>query len=163
MSYSQSFISAVGKTLQHEGGYVNHPSDPGGETNFGISKRTYPNLNIRKLTKEKAIEIYYSDFWLSIYDSFNSPRVAGKIFDISVNMGTKRAHRAAQRACLANTVGVVEDGFLGPRSLSAINAIDEVCFMVAYRAEVAGIYRQLILKNPKFSTFKTGWLKRAYE
>lgn len=58
-----SFERAIVFVLNREGGYINHPSDPGGATNFGISQRAYPNLDIKRLTREKAVEIYRKDYW----------------------------------------------------------------------------------------------------
>ncbi len=82
------FTAAVEKTLEHEGGYVCDPHDPGGETNFGISKRAYPHLDIRHLTKDQAIAIYHRDYWLpSGCDSIADPDVAGLVFDLAVNCG----------------------------------------------------------------------------
>uniref|UniRef100_UPI0039E582BF glycosyl hydrolase 108 family protein n=1 Tax=Klebsiella pneumoniae TaxID=573 RepID=UPI0039E582BF len=57
------FDDLIGRVLGHEGGYVNDPRDPGGETQFGISKRAYPNVDIKGLTRETAISIYKRDFW----------------------------------------------------------------------------------------------------
>ncbi len=60
---TEKFNKAVRIILAHEGGYVNHPADPGGETNMGISKRSYPDLDIKNLTVAMAKEIYFRDFW----------------------------------------------------------------------------------------------------
>ncbi len=62
MNADRKFAVALEKVLAHENGYVNDPDDPGGETKFGISKRSYANLNIKDLTREQAAEIYYRDF-----------------------------------------------------------------------------------------------------
>ncbi len=62
--YSQKFEKAFEYVIQNEGDYVLDKNDPGGETKFGISKRSYPTLNIRDLTLEDAKEIYYRDFWM---------------------------------------------------------------------------------------------------
>ena len=59
-----TFDILVKKVLKHEGGYVNDPSDPGGETKYGISKRAFPDLDIKNLTEEQAILIYYDEYWL---------------------------------------------------------------------------------------------------
>ena len=58
------FLEIVYDTLDHEGGYVNDPTDPGGETNYGISKRAYPKIDIKALTKHEAVKIYYKDYWV---------------------------------------------------------------------------------------------------
>lgn len=74
-----------------EGGYSNDPSDPGGETNFGISKRAYPNLDIRNLTKQQAQEIYQRDYWNAISGDTLNPSLAAAALDTAVNMGVTRA------------------------------------------------------------------------
>ena len=58
-----SFETVVHMVLEHEGGYVNHPSDPGGETKYGISKRAYPDVDIAELTKDDAADLYKRDYW----------------------------------------------------------------------------------------------------
>ena len=60
----ERFRKAIEVILKYEGGYVNDPNDLGSETNFGISKRSYPNVDIKNLTKEQAIEIYHRDWWV---------------------------------------------------------------------------------------------------
>ena len=62
--YETLFSEVIEDTLSHEGGYVFDPDDLGGETNWGISKRQYPDLDIKSLTREDAIDIYYKDYWL---------------------------------------------------------------------------------------------------
>jgi lysozyme family protein len=63
VQYPSEFLTAVERVLADEGGYVCNPSDPGGETNFGITKRSYPDLDIKGLTREDAIAIYWRDWW----------------------------------------------------------------------------------------------------
>ena len=58
-----NYLACIEVVLKSEGGYVNDPHDPGGETNFGISKRAYPSVDIKHLTKEGAIAIYKKDYW----------------------------------------------------------------------------------------------------
>lgn len=86
-----SFNQAIEFTLRWEGGYVDNPQDPGGETNFGISKKAYPHLNIKELTKEQAKEIYHRDYWTKV----GCPEIAYPldivIFDTAVNLGVARA------------------------------------------------------------------------
>jgi lysozyme family protein len=84
---SNSFDAAVDLVLVHEGGYVNDPADPGGETNFGISKRAYPMLNIRLLTVADAQAIYKSDYWTQVMADAPSQAVANCALDCAVNQG----------------------------------------------------------------------------
>jgi len=85
------FDKAIKFVLKWEGGYSNDPNDPGGETNFGISKRSYPELDISKLTLKQAKEIYYQNYWLKC-GCDNLPYPFNIIvFDTAVNMGRSRA------------------------------------------------------------------------
>lgn len=86
------FDRAVAIILHLEKGYVNHPDDPGGETNFGISKRRYPNEDIRAMTAARATELYRRDFWLPECDSLPWP-LSLYVFDVSVNSGPSRARK----------------------------------------------------------------------
>jgi len=81
----------VGRSiLRHEGGYVNNPNDPGGETKYGISKRSYPNVDIKNLTPEQALEIYHRDFWPRIPAHLPDP-VRWFAFDCAVHHGPGQA------------------------------------------------------------------------
>lgn len=83
--------TAVGRSiLEVEGGYVNHPNDPGGETKYGISKRAYPNLDIRNLTPEAALAIYRRDYWDKLPPGLE-PAARWFLFDCAVNHGVSRA------------------------------------------------------------------------
>jgi len=158
-----SFDIAIKKLLEDEGGYVNDPVDPGGETKFGISKRTYPDVDIKNLTVDGAKAIYKRDFWdKGGYDNIDDTAVADKVFNLAVNMGARRAHKLIQRAMMSVGVELVEDGILGPKSFSAINSVDNNALLAAYRSEAAGYYRVLIARRKKFLKYKNGWLKRAY-
>lgn len=91
MEGKNDFDKALKFVLKWEGGYSNDPNDPGGETKFGISKRSYPELDISKLTLEQAKEIYYQNYWLKsgcneLPFPFNIV-----VFDTAVNMGRRRA------------------------------------------------------------------------
>src|SRR4051812_29003946 len=95
-----SFDQAIPTILKHEGGYVNDTKDPGGETNWGISKRSYPQLDIKNLSREQAIYFYRRDWWNKYnYGAIHDQQVATKVFDIAVNMGASQAHKLLQRAC----------------------------------------------------------------
>lgn len=108
------------RLMGHEGGYVNDPADPGGETKFGISKRSYPNENIKDLTAERAKEIFRRDFWGPIGAERYSAGVAFQLADFAYNSGPDVAIRYLQRA-----VGVADDGRWGPVSQAAADAMSE--------------------------------------
>jgi lysozyme family protein len=109
-----AFDAAFTAVLGAEGGYVNNPADPGGETNWGISRRSYPDLDIAHLTWDDAKAIYRRDFWDKIQGDKLPPPLAMIVFDSAVNNGPARAAKWLQRA-----VGVTEDGIIGPATLAA--------------------------------------------
>ena len=108
------FERAIAFVLKHEGGYVNSPNDPGGETNFGISKRANPTVDIRALTRETATAIYRARYWDPIQGDALPDCVGLALLDWYVHSGTP-AVQALQRL-----VGVIADGVLGPATLLAV-------------------------------------------
>jgi lysozyme family protein len=177
-----SFEKAIPVILQHEGGYVNHPNDPGGATNFGVSLRflaEHPELgdfdgdgdvdveDIRNMTEADAQKVYRVMWWDKYgYGRIIDQTIATKVMDLSVNMGAKRAHILLQTA-LNNAFGLklTVDGVLGPASFSVINSCTddtEQTLLTAYCNEAFGFYQRLIAKNPKFKAFEKGWKKRAF-
>lgn len=163
MNAEERFQQAIAIVLQHEGGYINIGADPGGETKFGISKRSYPELDIRGLTREQAIEIYRRDWWLRLQlDKIEDVDLAAKVLDLSVNVGAKMGITLLQRALRAAGRQVVLDGVMGPQTLEAANAADPQMVLAALRSEAAGYYRLLVAQNPGLKVFETGWLNRAY-
>ena len=112
-NYPPAFERAMARLLGDEGGYVDNPADPGGETKFGITKREYPNLDIAALTPAAAAAIYYRDWWQRYgYGELPGP-IAVKLFDLAVNIGPDHAARCMQRALRACGRRVTEDGALG--------------------------------------------------
>ncbi len=146
-----SFDFALAVILKHEGGYVNHPSDPGGETNFGISKRAYPSLNIKTLTKEQAGEIYRRDYWDPIKGDSLPLMLSIFAFDTAVNMGVSRAAHMLQVAA-----GVTQDGVIGPKTLKACQKAPQA---VLERMATLRIIRYTQLD--KFDVFGRGWITRT--
>lgn len=92
------FERAVAFVLAHEGGYVNNPQDPGGETNWGISKRSYPDLDIRNLTRARAVEVYRRDYWEASGASNLPYPWALALFDFAIHSGVLTA-RNKMRGC----------------------------------------------------------------
>lgn len=109
-----TFDEAFDRLMLHEGGYVNDPNDPGRETNWGISKRSYPNLDIKNLTREGARTLYKRDFWDRLHADELKDGVAWQVLDFAVNSGMETAVRHLQRAIL-----VADDGLWGPVSRAA--------------------------------------------
>jgi len=158
------FEQLIGIVLIHEGGYVCDPSDPGGETKYGISKRAYPHLDIRNLTLERAKDIYYRDWWrrYRIYQ-LKDDQIAAKVLDLCVNVGARNGIAVLQRALHA--VGyqhVIIDGVIGPQTLGAANRANPEALIAALRAEAACYYRQLVRSNQTLTKFEKGWMRRAY-
>jgi lysozyme family protein len=161
--YSSKFLKAFDYMLKHEGGYVNDRADPGGETRYGISKRSYPNLNIKDLTRDQARKIYHRDFWTKARcESIDDEGLSVKLFDLCVNMGIPQAVKLIQRALRAAGISVVEDGILGSATLAAINKADPTDLLAALKSEAAGFYRLIAQANPSQKRFIDGWLSRAY-
>lgn len=154
------FSKAIDFVLANEGGYVNNAADPGGETNFGISKRSYPFVDIRSLTREDAAGIYQRDFWK--FDAIESQRVATKLFDAGVNMGPTQAVRLVQLALGAIEAGpIVADGKLGPETIGQVNAADEDKLLDEFKARLAKFYCDEAVQGTGKSGFVLGWLRRA--
>ena len=159
----ERFKRAVEVVLRHEGGYVNDPHDPGGETKYGISKRSYPNLDIRNLTREQAIAIYRRDWWDRYgYGQIADQNVATKIFDMAVNMGPQTAHRILQQALIWIGHRVTLDGIIGPETIGATNAANPKRLLEALRCLSAMHYYQIVRHNRAMERFLVGWLSRAY-
>lgn len=109
------FDTAFERLIGHEGGWVNDPNDPGGETKFGISRRSYPTEIIRTMTLERAKEIYKRDFWGPAGCDAVPDALKFDLFDTAVNAGVKTAIKMLQKS-----VGEDEDGILGARTLQAV-------------------------------------------
>ena len=148
------FEPAVEITLENEGGLVDSPSDPGGLTNFGLSQRSYPDLDIRNLTKEQAKEIYLRDFWK--FSGITDQSIANKIFDSYVNM----EHEAIKIA--QGILGFSQqDGVYGTQTEQRLNQQAPEPFLETYRAALTQHYEAIVAANPKESVFLAGWLRRA--
>ena len=164
MNTDLNFTQIIDNSLKNEGEYVNNPSDKGAETKFGISKRSYPELNIKNLTLEQAKAIYKRDFWDNQpYKNIENISIAGRVFDMSNNMGTRQAAILLQRALRAcGNKDIIDDGIIGPATLNAANITSIKLLTVALKSESAGFYRGLVASNPKQIVFLKGWLNRAY-
>lgn len=146
------FNVAFERLLKHEGGLVDNPADPGGLTKFGISQRSYPNVDIRNLTLEQAKAIYRKDFWTKVHADKLPDGVVWQLFDFAVSSGIETAIRLYQRA-----LGVADDGHFGPVSLQAslqLGESDQIQRLLAERID-------FICRLSTFSKFGKGWLKRV--
>lgn len=146
-----TFDVACDRVLGHEGRYVNDPTDPGGETNWGISKRSYPALDIKALTRDDAKAIYARDFWQPLHASELYDGVAYQLFDFAVNSGIQTAIRAYQRA-----LGVADDGWWGPVSRVAAHHVSETDQLMRLNAERLDFMTRLI----NWPHHGRGWARR---
>jgi len=157
------FDRAIDVVLMHEGQILtDHPDDRGGPTKFGISQRWNPDVNVRELTRDQAIEIYWERYWLGRgYERLPEP-VAIKVFDLAVNLGDQTAVTCLQRALRACGIRVKIDGRLGPETCGAAGRADAAVLIAALRSEAAGEYRIRVARDAGQATFRDGWLNRAY-
>jgi len=146
------FLDFIDRVLSHEGGYVNNPNVPGGETKFGIAKRSYPAVDIRNLTREGAIAIYERDFWQRVQGDKLPRQFAFQALDAAVNHGIGNAVRWMQRAA-----GVADDGVIGPMTLAAVARSEPADLVLAFNAERLEFYAKL----QTFDTFGRGWTRRV--
>ena len=144
--------------IGHEGGYVNDPDDRGGETKYGISAKSYPDVDIKNLTLEQAREIYYNDFYLR-YKIERLPEQIRKItFDMCVNFGARGAVKVLQQACNYKGVNQLKvDGMIGPNTINACKNVT---------TELVRAYRMLrfatiVQQRPQNEKFWFGWYRRC--
>lgn len=153
---SITFEEVFERVMGHEGGYVNHPKDPGGETNWGITKNTALANGyfgaMRSMTRNQAKEIYRKAYWERAKCAQYNSALGFQMFDAAVNHGIGNAIRMLQRA-----VGVADDGAVGKITLGAINekSINDV--LVLFNAERLLFYTKL----KTFNTFGGGWVRRV--
>ncbi len=146
-----NFDTAFERLIGSEGGYTSGEGDPGGETNWGISKRTYPNLNILTLTRDAAKEIYRRDFWNRIHADELYDGVAFQAFDFAVNSGIGTAVRYLQRA-----IGVADDGYWGPVTRAAAAAASESDTIM----RLNGLRLDFMTRLSNWPNASRGWSRR---
>lgn len=148
--------------IVHEGGYVDHPSDPGGATNLGCTKAVWEKFvghevtkdDIKALTKEDVKPLYKRNYWDAIYGDALPSGLDYSIFDCAINSGVGRASKIIQ-----SIVGVSVDGAIGNNTISAITQINPVTLINEFSDK-----RQSFLESLKiFPTFGKGWTKRVQE
>ena len=164
------FDKAFNEVIGFEGGYVNNPADKGGETKFGISKRSYPNVDIKNLTLDEAKEIYYKDFWntkfieLSLIDD---EAIAIELFDTGVNMGIKTASKLMQESLNLMNRNQKDwndlkiDGFCGFKTLRAYKKARKAILLKVLNGMQFCKYKEICENDPTQETFFNGWMKRV--
>ena len=158
-----NFSSSLDLLLKHEGGYVNHPDDPGGRTNYGVTQRVYEDFLGREVTekemKEMPLEdvraIYKENYWDRIRGDDLPSGIDFCVFDWAVNAGISRASKALQQA-----VNVDDDGIIGSQTVA----------MVCVQANHTNVVNTIAVKRENFyrdlktfDTFGRGWLRRNDE
>ena len=153
---SLSFQKIFDRLIGHEGGYVNDSRDPGGETNWGVTKRTAQangyTGDMKTMTRQQAYEIYHRAFWVRYQCDQMPQAIAYQFFDAAVNHGFGNASRMLQRA-----VGVLDDGIIGKYSLEAINRNPISDTLMVLNGERLNFY--IRLKN--FDRYGKGWVNRV--
>jgi len=139
-------------------GYVNDPSDRGGETKFGVARNANPDLDITNLTWDGAKAVYYVRYWIAGHCDYLPGRVGAIHFDGCVNHGIKRAGTFLQRA-----VGVNPTGDIGAVTVAKVQEADQidVCNHIADQREQ--FYRSIVANNPSQAKYLNGWLRRINE
>ena len=145
-----NFDVAFARLIGIEGGYTNNLADPGGETNWGISKRSYPDVDIANLTQDGAKAIYLRDFWNVVGDADSA--VKFQVFDFAVNSGVQTALRKLQAA-----IGVADDGHWGPVSAAKLASLDKNDVLMRFLAQRFRFW----VKCSAWPTMGAGWVNRG--
>lgn len=156
MSENLTFKDVFNRVIGYEGGYVNDPHDAGGETNWGVTKRTAQENgytgSMKAMTREQAYKIYEKAFWQRYNCDKLSPAVAFQFFDAAVNHGVGNASRMLQRA-----VDVADDGIVGKVTLSAVEKMPISDFILKFNAQRIKFYTKL----KSFPRYGAGWMNRV--
>jgi len=158
-----NFFKSLEIVLKHEGGFVDHPEDPGGATNKGITHKTYSDFlgrpledvsELKNIPDEHVQQIYKDGYWNRVKADQLSSGVDFCIFDWAVNSGPGRAAKALQKAVM-----VTQDGAIGPMTLAAVEEELPEEIIEKITKEREEFYRSL----RTFDTFGKGWLRRNEE
>lgn len=172
------FTLAIKETLKAEGGYVNDPVDPGGETYKGIArnrnskwdgwvnidlmknKSGFPNsLESDQDLQEKVLSLYEANYWDKVRgDDIDDQDIADSIFDFAVNAGPRTSAKLAQLA-----VGATADGVIGPQTLAKINADDKRAFLATFAVAKIGRYVSICENRHESRKYFFGWVRRTLE
>ncbi len=170
---TERFLKAMPFVFEHEGGYNDVKNDKGGATNWGVSLRFLRSINkdidgdgdvdfmdIKKLTKENAMEIYYNNFWKNLYEKLPE-KLAIKLFDTGINAGTTRSNILLQRALRSLGSNIKEDGAIGQLTMNELVKYNEKQLLISYCKVQKDFYDSIIQKDPTQEKFRKGWHNRA--
>jgi lysozyme family protein len=157
-----NFTSALQAVLKHEGGYVNNPKDPGGETNLGCTKAVWEEhcghpvdtKTMKALTPADVAPLYKRKYWDKVCGDDLPSGVDYVVFDAAINSGPGRAAKWLQ-----SCVGVEPDGGIGPKTLAAVRAFDSQQLVKDYAKRRLSFMMDL----PTWGTFGKGWTRRVNE
>lgn len=156
-----SFKRAIDFSLGWEGGYVDDPEDPGGETNYGISKRAHPAENIKGLTVADASRIYEETYWARTGGLLEGPSegsggaLAAALLDFGIHSGVSRAVAELQRF-----VGAEPDGVVGPRTKLAIRLKADELLAMALVERRSRYLERVLTAQPELRKYEKGWRAR---
>ena len=158
----ENFNEALKAILKHEGGYVNHPKDPGGRTNLGVTQKVWEEWvghpvgekEMRALTPETVGPMYKKKYWDAVKADELPTGLDYLMFDFAINAGPGRAAKTMQKA-----IGTTPDGAIGPKTMAALKAADPTDLIAKFSMEKELFYKAL----PTFATFGKGWLRRVDE
>lgn len=155
---TEKFLKCIDIILRNEGGYVNDPNDPGGETNFGICKRSFPDVDIKSLTVDIAKDIYFNQYWTNLgFENVTPDELALQMFDMAVNAGSKVSIKIIQVI-----VNVSKDGILGPDTLNKIASYNSPQRLInLYIDARISWYKALAGSKPQFNAYLRGWTNRV--
>lgn len=159
MAPASRFDTALAEILRHEGGYVDHPKDPGGATNRGVTLGTLSDwlgrpatkAEVKALTVADVAPIYRAKYWNAVKGDDLPAGVDLIVFDLAVNSGPRRAARFLQEV-----VGAAADGVIGPATIAKVNALPPLAVIDGMAERRERFYRGL----GTFQTFGKGWMKR---
>ena len=157
--FDRSFTEVIGL----EGDYTNDPDDYGRETKYGISKRSYPELDIKNLTVDQAKEIYLRDYWnRMLLPQVKDHYVASEAFEQGVNLGRLQATNHIQMSIGMVASPVKVDGVIGPKTVAAMNGLGRSTqsFLKCMNGYQFIWYLKLVENDPKQKKFFVGWLRR---
>jgi lysozyme family protein len=160
-----AFLRALAKTLEHEGGYSNHPLDRGGATNQGITQKTYDAYRRGKGLEPRSVlliedhevsDIYYTHYWQPAGCESLEPKLAAAVFDMAVHSGPWNAKLALQRA-----VRVRADGVIGPVTVEATRKTPAV--RLKFLKQRGAFIQEIVMLRPSQVAFLEGWINRLLE
>lgn len=161
-----NFDASFRQMLRHEGGFVNHPRDPGGMTNLGVTRAVYEQwlgrhvseAEMRALTPSQVEPLYRERYWKAVRADDLPPGLDYAVFDCAVNSGPGRAARLAQKL-----VGATQDGAVGPKTLAKIEAIAERDGLASLIEDYCDERLAFLQSLSHWATFGRGWTKRVNE